>query len=122
MISSPFVYESMLWKTSLGDDSRFGGKRNLLVSALEAFRANTAILAAEISRDLPDFTVHDISHIDALWEIASIIAGSQITLNPIEAFVFGSSALLHDLGMASAAYVDGVGSLDKDVEWDDLIS
>ncbi len=121
MISSFYISESRLWKTSLGNDSVFGEKKSALVNALEAFRANTAILAAEISRDLPEFTVHDISHIDALWEMASIIAGPQITLNPIEAFVFGAAVLLHDLGMASAAYVDGVDFLIRGIEWEDAL-
>jgi hypothetical protein len=64
-------------------------------------------LAAEIHRDLPEFTVHDITHLDALWEIADIVAGEQFSLTPPEAFVLGGAFLLHDLGMSLAAYPQG---------------
>lgn len=88
----------------------------------ESFRANAGLLAAEISRDLPDFTVHDITHLDALWEMASIICGSDYDLNPAEAFVLGGAFLIHDLGMGLAAYPEGIEELKKLVIWEDTIS
>ncbi len=123
MNSSLYISTSKLWQTSLGNKSKwsFDELRNKLIVAFSAFRDNVAILAEEISRDLPDFTVHDITHIDSLWEFASIIAGDKYIINPMEAFVLGGAILLHDLGMASAAYAEGIDSLKKGVEWEDTI-
>lgn len=113
---------SCLWKKSLGEESNWGydDLRIILVSALEALRKNAGYLAAEISKDLPEYTVHDKTHLDSLWEIASIIAGDKVVLNPIEGFVFGASVLLHDLGNAVAAYVDGVDNLKQQPNWNDI--
>src|SRR3954463_3657745 len=37
--------------------------RRALASAYETFRDNAALLASEISRDLPSFTQHDATHL-----------------------------------------------------------
>lgn len=50
-------------------------------------RANQ--LALEIGTDLPEFTRHDEAHLDALWELADLIAGPGTEVNPAEAFVLG---------------------------------
>ena len=52
------------------------------------------------------FTVHDMSHVDALWDLASRIAGEGVVANftPTEAFVLGGAAIVHDLGLSAAAY------------------
>jgi len=88
----------------------------------ESFRANAGLLSAEISRDLPDYTVHDLTHLDALWEMASIICGNDYELNPAEAFVLGGAFLIHDLGMGLAAYPEGIDELKRSVIWDDTVS
>ena len=70
-------------------------------------RATT--FAAEIGRDAPSLTVHDATHLDALWEMAELIIGSeQLTqpdpfLNPLETFVLGCAFLTHDLAHSKAA-------------------
>lgn len=119
------VEETELWKRSLGteceseDAEKF---RKRLSAALELMHERSAALAGEIARDLPDFTVHDVSHSDALWGLADRIADSQIKLSPTEAFVFGAAVLVHDLGMASAAYVDGPDSLKTEPRWSDTVA
>jgi len=122
-MSIAYETNSTLWKTSLGAESSWGHKElcNRLVSSMVNFEKNAGVLAAEISRDLPDFTVHDISHLNSLWEMGSLIAGENLRLNPLEAFVFGGAVLLHDLGMATAAYVDGIDSLKLGKEWEDTL-
>lgn len=115
---------SYLWKTSLGCESSVWGYddcRTKLVVAYEKLRDNASVLAQQIAFDLPDFTVHDITHLDALWDIASIICGKDVALNPLEAFVLGCSILIHDLGMATAAYFDGIKSIMDCVEWYDAL-
>ena len=59
-----------------------------------------------------DYTVHDLSHLDALWEMADLIVGTNFILNPAEAFVFGVAVLLHDAGMTVAAYPGGMEELE----------
>jgi hypothetical protein len=80
------------------------------------------MLAGEIARDLPDFTVHDITHIDALWEMAQLIAGSDFHLTPTEAFVLGGAFLVHDLGMGLAAYPEGTSNLQPEPLWLDTVA
>jgi hypothetical protein len=71
-------------------------------------RDRAAQLVAEIPQNLRDYTVHDITHLDALWETASLVAGSDYSLNPLEGFVLGGAILLHDAGMALVAYPLGL--------------
>jgi hypothetical protein len=61
-------------------------------------------LVALIPKDIPGLTVHDITHLDALWETGSTIAGGEYPINPAEAYVLGAAILPHDAGMALAAY------------------
>jgi hypothetical protein len=79
------------------------------------------VLAGEIARDLPDFTVHDITHLDPLWEMADLIAGDQISFNPAEAFVFGGAVAIHDLGLGLAAYPHGTKDFQSDPKWQDIL-
>lgn len=111
-----------LWKSTLAKQNGFEKERDYFRVSYQKFRTNAGLLAAEISRDLPDYTVHDLTHLDALWEIASIICGEDFYLNPAEAFVLGGAFLIHDLGMGLAAYPDGIDALRKSPLWDDTIS
>ncbi|WP_244504986.1 HD domain-containing protein [Pelagibacterium luteolum] len=65
-------------------------------------------------------TVHDVTHLDALWEMASIAAIENFDLNPAEAFVFGGAILLHDAAMTLAAFPGGIAELREQTEWRDL--
>lgn len=123
MALSSTIINSRLWQISLGDsfESGLDDERQRLKNAFESFRENANVLASEIARDLPDFTVHEETHLDALWEMASQIAGENVDFNPVEAFVFGGAVLLHDLGMASVAYINGVEDLKKGDEWEDAL-
>lgn len=80
-----------------------------------------SLLAKEIAKDLPDLTVHDISHLDALWEVASQITGPNFSLTPAEGYVLGGSILLHDLAMSVAATPGGFAAIQNDVRWRDSI-
>jgi hypothetical protein len=87
---------------------------------LEAMRSRAEPLAARILRDMPGYTVHDISHLDALWETASLVASDEMSMNPPEGFVFGAAVLLHDAAMTLAAYPGGVRELQQTTEWQDI--
>lgn len=114
-----------LWQSSFGkklDEDLNVKDRDFYRVNLESFRVKAAILAAEINRNLPQYTVHDISHIDTLWEMASLICGGDYYLNPAEAFVLGSAFLIHDLGMGLAAYPQGLESLRVTTIWKDTLA
>jgi hypothetical protein len=96
--------------------------RERLRSGLLRMRENAALLAGEIARDLPNFTVHDITHLDALWSLADLIGGPGLTFNAAEGFVFGAAVLIHDLGMAVAACPGGIDELRADPAWNDTIA
>lgn len=97
-------------------------QRARLRAAFIKFRERARVLAGEIHQDLPGFTVHDISHLDALWEIATTIAGDDYFLTPTEAFVLGGAFLVHDLGMGLAAYPQGIAGLKSETNWQDTLT
>lgn len=84
-----------------------------------AMRGRVEQLVNRIAVDMPGMTVHDITHLDALWETASLVADGAVTVNPPEAFVLGASILLHDSAMSLAAYPGGVEDLKQTIAWQD---
>jgi hypothetical protein len=91
-----------------------------LAVCYDAMRARASMLVAKIASDLPHMTIHDVTHLDALWEMAAIAAGEDVELNPAEAFVFGGAILLHDAAMTLAAFPGGIAELREQTEWRDL--
>ncbi len=120
----PSYDKTALWQQALApkiDDSHSSERERLRV-AYENVRKRAQPIAETIAKDLPDFTVHDITHSDALWEYADLLAGSHYALNPCEAFVLGCAFLVHDLGMGLAAYPEGLPGLKKLVLWKDTVA
>ncbi|MDR9754458.1 ATP-binding protein [Pseudomonas sp. SZMC_28357] len=87
-----------------------------------SMRDKAAVLVSQISSAIPGLTVHDITHLDALWETASLVSEGAITVSPAEAFVFGASILLHDSAMSLAAYPGGLDQLKQTVAWKDTVT
>lgn len=85
-------------------------------------REKASMLVSQINGAIPGLTVHDISHLDALWSIASLLIEGAMTLTPAEGFVFGASILLHDSAMSLGAYPGGIKDLEKTIEWKDIIA
>lgn len=114
-----------LWQITLApqghDDSEDITRERLRTTYLR-FRDRAESLAGEIACDLPDYTVHDITHLDALWKLASLITGPNFPLTPTEAFVLGGAFLIHDLGMGLAAYPNGIEDLKKEPHWNDVVT
>ena len=116
---SDIVLKTGLWARSLALDDP-NAKR--LAAALLKARSNIQDLLAGIPGDMKGYTVHDITHLDALWEMADLIAGPDFPLNPPEAFVFGLSVLLHDSAMTVMAYPGGLEELSKTEVWHEQAS
>lgn len=114
---------STLWQTAFGERARdrHAAPRAALKRKFLDLREKVAFLVAQIAKDIPGLTVHDVTHLDALWETASLIAGPDFELNPAEAYVLGASILLHDAGMCLAAYPKGLVDLHATTEWRDTV-
>ena len=86
---------------------------------LESMREKAKVLVARIAADMPGYTVHDETHLDAVWDTASLVANPGLTLSPPEGFVFGGAVLLHDAAMTLAAYPGGLAELKTTPAWAD---
>lgn len=115
------MQRTALWKTAFAErpDDPFVDQRKRLSASLSIFRANIEPVVKRIGEVLPGLTLHDVTHLDALWETASLIAGDNYPLNPLEAFVFGSAVLLHDSAMCWEAYENGRPGVRRTDEWKD---
>ena len=115
------VMQTGLWQSALGDHAgdRFRIEKARLTSALLVLRSNVEPIVQRIAHVLPGLTVHDVTHLDALWETADLIAGENYPLNPLEAFVFGAAVLLHDSAMCWEAYEYGIEGVRSSTAWKD---
>jgi len=115
---------SGLWQHTLATmkDDPHEKHRERLRASFSTFHNKAEHLVGLITKDVPDYTVHDITHLDALWEIASTIAGDDYQFNPAEAFVLGGAILLHDAAMCLAAYPGGMRDLQKTPAWRDSVA
>lgn len=84
-----------------------------------SLRDRAAQLVSRIAADMPGMTIHDISHSDALWDTASLVAEGAVNVNPAEAFVLGASILLHDAAMSLAAFPGGLEEIKNTLAWRD---
>ena len=121
---APTYERTRAWQTALAPraDDPDERPRDRLRVAFRSMRDKAATLAGEIARDLPDYTVHDVTHLDALWELVDLIGGEDLTLNPCEIFVLGGALLTHDLGMTAAAYPGGRDELRAQERWRDTVA
>ncbi|HQT32935.1 MAG: hypothetical protein B7X82_14470 [Hydrogenophilales bacterium 17-64-65] len=114
---------SKIWQSTLdprGDNH--DDCRERLRGAYGRFRERVGQLIQTIPSDTIGLTVHDLSHLDALWEMADILSGGNYPLNPAEAFVLGGAILLHDSAMTVAAYPGGVEEVKCTPEYSDAAS
>lgn len=104
---------SILWKLAFEGNGSESHKElsELLKGAYVGLRRQAETLVSNIGADLRQYTIHDITHLDALWGVASEIVGPNVDLNPVEGFILGASFLLHDAGMCLAAYPGGLEEL-----------
>ena len=114
---------STLWRSAFGKrrDDADERDRSALAEAYQQLRDRAGDLVSEIHAMLPQLTVHDLTHADTLWDVASEICGPKYQLNPLAGFVLGASFLLHDAGMALAAYPGGLAELKSSAAWRDAV-
>ena len=107
--------KTSLWRRTLGStDAHVAPLRDSFLDA----RKNAEFLLDKIRYDFENLTVHDITHVDSLWNVADTIIGKDYPINPLEGYVLGIAFLIHD---AALSY-DAVGGKDKlraTIEWKD---
>ncbi len=121
-MASQVIEKTRLWINTLAarSDDSASECRDQLRSAFWQMRDNVIPFITTIHKDVLGLTVHDVTHLDALWQTADIIAGEYFDLTPLEGFVFGAAVLLHDTAMSVAAYPGGLDEL-KDLKvWKDV--
>ena len=122
---APTVEHTSLWERTLApiEDGQplVEQEKGRLREAFFSFRDRAAELVSHIARELPEFTVHDVTHLDALWEMADVVVGQDYFLSPAEGFIFGGAVLLHDSAMSLSAYPEGLGGLKRSPEWSDTV-
>ncbi|MEV5866107.1 HD domain-containing protein [Streptomyces tendae] len=114
-----------LWQNTLAarpDADPHAVQRERLRTSYTELRRKAAVLLEENARSMPDFTVHDVSHVDALWETADLVCGDEVGMNPAEAYVLGCAFVLHDAAMGAAAYGTTVPEALGEQRWHDLVS
>lgn len=94
--------------------------RDKLAAAYERSRENATNLLDKIRTDFPKLTVHDIPHVDGLWQVASTITGKDYDINPLEGFVLGCAFLMHDAVLSYEAF-GGVDALRNTPQWKDYL-
>ena len=115
--------ETSLWLSSLCDASDgLDVHRQRLRTEYNNFRSRIGVLVGKIQDDFPNLTLHDLTHIDELWRIASLITGPEFLINPLEAFVLGGAFLLHDAALCFEAYAGGRNAVRDTIEWKDAFA
>jgi hypothetical protein len=76
--SALFPFErTYLWRSAFDAKENDGESdvRSFYSAQLRSLRDKARALVDRIRTEMPYLTVHDITHLDALWEIGSLIAG-----------------------------------------------
>ena len=59
-----------IWQNSFGVRTEASPNVIRLTASLMSLRDKVEKLTSKIAESLPNLTVHDITHLDALWEVA----------------------------------------------------
>lgn len=110
--------DTSLWKRTLGlYDSNVEPLRNSFLRA----REHAEFLLGKIRNDFPNLTVHDITHVDSLWNVADTIIGPDYRINPLEGYILGIAFLIHDAAL-SYNTVGGIDKLRESIQWKDAFA
>ncbi len=118
--------ETSLWRAAFADDhcntNSQKEARNELLVELRKLDKHVEQLLAKIPEDCKGLTLHGITHVHQLWDVASVLCGPEYQINPLEGFVLGAAFLVHDAGLTAAAYPGGLQGLKASRLDRDLVS
>ncbi|WP_281544671.1 ATP-binding protein [Grimontia sp. SpTr1] len=121
-MSKEMYSDSKIFRASFGEKGdQYDAHRANLYDSLDTFRERVGELVSTLPEEVPGLTVHNLSHMDALWEMLDILVDEDYPLNPAEAYVLGGAILLHDSAMTIYAYRDGVDELKQTPEYRDAL-
>ena len=100
---------SKLYQRTLAVQPQTESPCGRLRRAYEDMRQTMVQILGKIITDFPNLTIHDITHVDKLWEVADVIIGEDYPVSPLEGFILGCAFLIHD----SALSYEAVGGKDK---------
>ena len=84
MLKNMNFIDTTLWRNAfLEKNDGNDGLRESLRDALLNARKNASYLLDKIRGDFPNLTIHDITHVDGLWQVASVITGENYYINPL---------------------------------------
>lgn len=121
-MNSPLDSFALFRATLAPQSDGLDAPREILRQSFLSFRGRVADLVSTLGSELPNLTVHDITHLDALWRVAHEIAGSDYSLNPAEAYVLGGAFLLHDAAHVLAAYPGRLAEIKQTLHWQDFVA
>ena len=80
MSSSPDFKQTWLWQHAFVSPQQdvSPAEQEFFRDHYLAMREKAAALVSRIAVDVPGLTVHDITHLDALWEMASLVSKGAI--------------------------------------------
>src|SRR3546814_19141080 len=76
MTTGPDFRQTYLWRQALGTPRSVAlpGEQEYFRNQYLLLRDKAAQLVNRIAVDLPGMTVHDVTHLDALWDTATLVA------------------------------------------------
>ena len=119
----PFaINDSKFIKLLSNSEGPHSEERSSLKHNLFSARDKVGKIVQSIQYDTPGLTVHDITHLDNLWEIIDLLTPNSDYLNPAEIFVLGISILLHDAGHSLSSYDGGESEIQATDIWRDHLA
>ena len=107
-----------IWKNAF-PDSTVNGTEERLQAALEKVRDNVSVLGQKINANFPELVGFDVTHMDALWDVADLLVDEKHELNPLEIFILGCAFYLQDAALCFHAYREGQEAVRNTNEWKD---
>lgn len=117
---SPTIENTTIWNNAFG--SNLSECESLLKSSFIESRKKVSQLVNRVTGDFSDLTIHDITHLDKLWEMSDFLLNDKFQLNPLEAYILGISILLHDSALTFSAYENGMNTIRNDIFWKDTFA
>lgn len=119
----PSFDTTTVWQQSLAlqNDDAHQASRDKLRQAYKALRVGARQTSGRLSALLPDLSFNQ-AELDSLWASADLLVGRQTFLTPAEAFVLGSTFVLHNLGIGLAAFPNGFDQLVSLPLWKDTVT
>ena len=105
-----------LWRSALVEERPDASKEEQAFFSLHlsAMRERAKVPVSRIASDMPGYTVHDITHLDALWDMASPSLPRTRFQPAGKLSCLAERCFFYDAAMTLAAYPGGLADLEED--------